>query len=447
MSTLYFGDCLEVMREHVPDESVDLIYLDPPFNSKRIYNASMGGAQWIAFKDTWQWYEAVDDFHALAADVEMAATFEGLRTILGEGSSLAYLSYMGNRLRECKRVLKPTGSIYLHCDPTMNHYLKVIMDAIFGRKNFRNEVIWSYKRWPSKSTHFQTMHDVILFYTMSRTNVFNVSYEPASESYLKRFGGKTQVLDPETKTRKLVVDEPTKGLPERDVWDLSILAGSSKERTGYATQKPISLLQRIVKASSNEGDVVLDPFCGCGTTIEAAQGLNRQWIGIDVCVKACQVIKERLDRSFHKIWSNVDFVGMPMTLHHAQTLADMDKFKFEKWAASLAPCIEANKLQVADKGIDGYGRIAIGKGKFIDLVSQVKGGSTGPGHVQAFNGARQQAGADLGIFTCFEDRVTAKMKEAAVSAGRYQDKWPVVQIYTVDDYFAGRQPQLPIAFT
>ncbi len=238
-----------------------------------------------------------------------------------------------------------------------------------------------------------------------------------------------------------------------DVWtwvqekEFQQLNSQSKERTGYDTQKPLALLDRIIRASSNEDDVVLDPFCGCGTTIEAAQRLNRQWVGIDVCVKACQVIQERLERSFFKIWSDVEFVGLPMTLHHANVLAEIDKFKFEKWAASITPYIEANKLQVADKGIDGYGRIAIGKGKFIDLVSQVKGGSTSPGQVQAFNGARQQAGADLGIFTCFEERVTTKMREAAASTGKYDGKWPVVQIYTVDDFFAGRQPQLPIAFS
>ena len=501
MSTLYFGDCLDVMREHIPGESVDLIYLDPPFNSKRIYNASMGGAQWIAFKDTWQWYEAVDDFHELAGDVETAPTVEGLRMILGEGSSLAYLSYMANRLRECRRVLKPTGSIYLHCDPTMSHYLKLILDGLFGQGNFRNEVTWQRTESHNTAERYGNIADILLYYSVSDETTWNQQYQPYQEAQLKRFrhtdpDGRRYKLDDLTAPRpdsdsgkfewrgttpgpsrgwgyrleqlerwwdegririkrdgtprmdglKTYFDEAA-GKPLQNIWtDISRIANTSSERLKYDTQKPLALLERIIKASSNEGDIVFDPFCGCGTTIEAAQRLNRQWIGVDVCVKACQVIRDRLERSFYNIWSDVEFVGLPMTLHHANVLADIDKFKFEKWAASLAPGIEANKLQRADKGIDGYGRIAIGKGKFIDLVSQVKGGSTGPGHVQAFNGARQQAGAELGVFTCFEEKVTSKMREAAASTGRFQEKWPVVQIYTVDDYFAGRQPQLPIGF-
>ncbi len=455
MSTLYFGDCLDVIREHMPDESVDLIYLDPPFNSKRIYNASMGGAQWIAFKDTWQWYEAVDDFHELAGDVSMAPTMEGLRMILGEGSSLAYLSYMANRLRECRRVLKPTGSIYLHCDPTMSHYLKVLLDSIFtgggGGGGFKNEIVWHYQAGTKGSQRFGRKHDIILVYGKTRKTVHNrVSKPVVNASRYNKVDEDGRLYDVNGQGNRYYLDE---GQTCDDVWtwvqekEFQQLNSQSKERTGYDTQKPLALLDRIIRASSNEDDVVLDPFCGCGTTIEAAQRLNRQWVGIDVCVKACQVIQERLERSFFKIWSDVEFVGLPMTLHHANVLAEIDKFKFEKWAASITPYIEANKLQVADKGIDGYGRIAIGKGKFIDLVSQVKGGSTSPGQVQAFNGARQQAGADLGIFTCFEERVTTKMREAAASTGKYDGKWPVVQIYTVDDFFAGRQPQLPIAFS
>ena len=276
MNKLYFGDCLEVKREEIPDANVDLIYLDAPFNSKRIYNASMGGAQWDAFNDTWQWHEAIDDFHDVARDPHLAPTLEGLRTILGEGPDLAYLSYMANRLRECHRELRDTGSMYLHYDPKINFLLRTIMDGIFGRNNFRNEIVWSYKRWPSKSSHFRTMHDIIL-YCAGRSNTFHVPIEKASESHLRRFKGRTQILDPERKTRKIPVDKPNKGLPQCAVWNISILAGSSKERMGYPTQKPLALLDRTMAASSNAGDVVLDPFCGCGTTIHAAQNLGRQW--------------------------------------------------------------------------------------------------------------------------------------------------------------------------
>ena len=229
------------------------------------------------------------------------------------------------------------------------------------------------------------------------------------------------------------------------MWDdIPAVHMNPKERLGYPTQKPVALLERIIKASSDEGDVVLDPFCGCGTSIHAAQNLGRQWIGIDICVNACKVIEQRLRSHFDSIWSDVEFIGIPRVLDHAKTLADLDKFRFERWAASLVDGMEANTQQRGDKGIDGWGRIPIRKGEFIDLVSQVKGGSTGPSDVQAFNGARQQAGADLGIFTCFKDRVTSRMLDAAMSTGRFMET-PIIQIYTVEDYFEGRRPALPIA--
>ncbi len=219
---------------------------------------------------------------------------------------------------------------------------------------------------------------------------------------------------------------------------------NQRERLGYPTQKPVALLERILKASSNPGDVVLDPFCGCGTTIHAAQNLGRQWIGVDICVNACKVIEQRLRNHFDSLWSEIDFIGFPKTRDDARVLANLDAFRFERWAASLVDGMEFNKRQRGDGGIDGWGRLAIRKGRFIDLVSQVKGGGTGPGDVQAFNGARQQADADLGIFTCFEERVTPRMRDAAASTGRFMDV-PRVQIYTVDDYFEGRVPKLPIA--
>ena len=233
------------------------------------------------------------------------------------------------------------------------------------------------------------------------------------------------------------------GVPVDDFWhDVPLIHSQSPESLGYPTQKPLALLNRIVAASSNEGDVVLDPFCGCGTTIHASQNLGRRWIGIDICVNACKVIEQRLRSHFDTIWDEIEFIGMPKTARDAKTLADLDKFRFERWAASLVDGMEANTKQRGDKGIDGWGRIPIRKGQFIDMVSQVKGGSTGPGDVQAFNGARQQARADLGIFTCFDQRVTPRMRDAAASTGRFMDA-PTVQIYTVEDYFDGRIPALP----
>ena len=444
---LYFGDCLEVMSEYLADESVDLIYLDPPFNSKRIYNAFIGGAQWVAFDDTWRWYEAIDDFHAVASEVSFAPTMEGLRRILGEGGELAYLSYMANRLRECYRVLKRTGSIYLHCDPTMSHYLKVIMDGIFGKQNFRNEVIWHYRKWSTGKYAFQRNHDVLFFYsrTKSSERAFNQLFMPRTASTIQRFGSKRIISGYDETGERLpsqVAEEDSEGVRLDDVWDISRVPPIKQL---YPTEKPLPLLERIIKASSNPGDVVFDPFCGCGTTIHAAQNLGRRWIGIDVCVQACKVIQKRIEGHFDSLWDDIEFVGMPKTLEDARALAAYDPFKFERWAASLVPGMEANKKQRGDSGIDGRGRLPIRKGEFVDVVAQVKAGNTNPNQVQAFNEARRQAGADLGVFTCFGDKVTSGMRNAAVNSGRFMDKWPVIQIYTIEDYFLGRLPDLPLA--
>ena len=293
--TVWTGDNLDILRG-MNSECVDLIYLDPPFNSNRSYEAPVGSqAAGAAFKDTWTLSDLDMAWMGLIADEQPAIANLLHSASLTHGKGMqSYLTMMAVRLLEMRRVLKETGSIYLHCDPTASHYLKQLMDAVFGQVNFRNEIIWSYRRWPSKSSYFQTMHDVLLFYARGTNTTFNVSYEPPSASYIKRFKGKTQVLDPVTKTRKIVVDQPTKGLPQRDVWDISIIAGFAKERVGYPTQKPLALLDRIIKASSNEGDVVLDPFCGCATACVAADKLGRKWVGIDISPKAVELVNMRL---------------------------------------------------------------------------------------------------------------------------------------------------------
>ena len=360
---------------------------------------------------------------------------------------MAYLSYMANRLRECRRVLKPTGSIYLHCDPTMSHYLKIIMDGIFGKKQFRNEIIWHYRKWSTGKYAFQRNHDVLFFYSRSgaRERTFNQLFMPRTASTTKRFGKKRIVSGYDEAGQRLpsqVAEEESEGVRLDDVWDISRVPPIKQL---YPTEKPLALLERIVKASSAPDDVVFDPFCGCGTTIHAAQNLGRRWIGVDVCVQACKVIQRRIEGHFDSLWDDIQFVGMPKTLEDAQELAAYDPFKFERWAASLVPGMEANKKQRGDKGIDGRGRLPIRKGQFIDVVAQVKAGNTNPSQVQAFNEARRQAGAELGVFTCFEDKVTSGMRNAAVNAGKYMDNWPVIQIYTIEDYFAGRLPDLPMA--
>ena len=497
---LYFGDCLDVMREDIPDDSVDLIYLDPPFNSKRLYNAFIGGAQWVAFDDTWRWHEAIEDFDQVAGQPRKGI-MEGLRLMLGDGPQLAYLSYMANRLVECHRVLRPTGSIYLHCDPTMSHYLKAVMDGIFGRGNFRNEIVWKRAtavkgNFGQGSRFYAPNTDTILYYSKSNTWMFNQQFMPYSKDYIDKA---YRHVEPETGRhfqlvsmtgpggaakgnpsyevrgvtrywryskermqdlieRGLVVQTKPSAVPRRkyyldeglgvavqSLWDdIPNVQASSNENTNYPTQKPLALLERILLSSSNAGDVLLDPFCGCGTAIHAAQNLGRQWIGIDICVNACKVIEQRIKSHFDSLWSDVEFRGLPKTRDDARFMAGSDPFRFERWAASLVDGMEANKKQHGDHSIDGWGRLPIKKGQFIDLVSQVKGGHTNPGHVQAFNGARQQAGADLGIFTCFKDRVTTGMLNAAVNTGKFMNA-PVVQIYTVEDYFEGRRPTLPVA--
>jgi len=290
----------------------------------------------------------------------------------------------------------------------------------------------------------------LLFYAKSKKTGVTKQWLPYSESTLKRYNHidehgrryKNSTLNKTVGMERIYAKQ--QGRRVLDWWnDLPVIRG--KERLGYPTQKPIALVERVVAASSPPDGVVLDPFCGCGTTIAAAQNLGRRWIGIDVCVNACKIIEDRICSSFPNfLWGEVEFVGMPRTQEDAKVLADLDKFRFERWAAALVDGMEPNKRQRGDKGIDGYGRLAIRKGQFIDIVSQVKGGGTNPGHVQAFNGARQQAGAELGIFTCFEDKVTQNMKDAAASTGRFMDV-PRVQIYTIEDFFADRVPKMPLA--
>ena len=510
-NTLYFGDCLQVMREDIPNESVDLVYLDPPFNSKRLYNAFMGGAQWVAFNDTWRWAEAVNDWHELAGKVELAPVMEGLRRVLGESPMLAYLAYIGNRVAECRRVLKPSGALFLHCDPTASHYLKVLLDATFGAANFRNEIVWKRTSAHSGARRFGPVHDTILFYTKTDRYTWNRVLQPHDEAYVKAFyrhtdpdgrryrvsdltgvgtrrgesgaewrgrnptaqgrhwsvprkfpGGDDvpkpvlEALDYLDRAGRIAWPKSGKGIPgfkryldeiegvaaQDVIVDVGPVAAKSRERLGYPTQKPLALLDRIVRAASNPGDLVLDPFCGCGTTIHAAQAAGRRWIGIDVSVNACRIIEKRLKGAFDALWADVAFVGFPKTAEDARALADIDKFRFERWAAALIDGMEPNVSQRGDRGIDGRGRIALAKGTFIDVVSQVKGGKTGAPDMQAFVGAARQAGADMGIFVCFADRVTRGMRDAAASAGRFMDA-PAIQIFTVEDYFDGRAPVFP----
>jgi DNA modification methylase len=319
---LFLGDNLEVMRRQIADGSVDLVYLDPPFRSGKDYHLlfesiSTGKraprrSQARAFKDTWCWdAEARSAFdQTQRTDGQVAQTLRAFRAMLGETAALAYLAMMAPRLIELRRVLKATGSLYLHCDPNASHYLKVLLDAVFGHACFRNEVIWKYRRWPARARRFQRMHDVLLFYTASPGNVhtFNTlfGYETLAPSTLKTFGTKKQRADFSSGHRKPGVEamqtpgpalsdyweipNACAGGPMSDTWEVGVIAAIGKERTGYPTQKPEALLERVIRASSRETDVVLDPFCGCGTTIAVAERLGRRWIGIDATSLAIEVI-------------------------------------------------------------------------------------------------------------------------------------------------------------
>ncbi len=292
--TMWTADNLDVLRG-LNSETVDLIYLDPPFNSNRDYAAPVGSqAAGAAFKDTWHLSDLDVAWAGLIAEEQPAIAY--LLDAAGRTHSKgmqSYLTMMAVRLLELRRVLKPTGTIYLHCDPTADSYLRALMDAVYGPANFRNEIVWSYRRWPSKHSNFQRMHDVILRYSRGPEVVWNQLYEPVSDSFRRRFKGKANRLDP-GETRKRAAEHDTPGLPMRDVWDISILAGASKERVGYPTQKPLALLERIVEASTNAGDMVLDPFAGCATAAVAAEKLGREWIGIDLSPKAVELVGVRL---------------------------------------------------------------------------------------------------------------------------------------------------------
>ena len=292
--TMWTGDNLPIMRG-MNSESVDLIYLDPPFNSKANYAAPIGSkAAGAEFKDTWTlqdidvaWLDLIEQKHPKVNRVIQAAMTD---------SDKSYLIYMAARLIEMHRILKPTGSIYLHCDPTMGHYLKLLMDSIFGRSGFLNEIVWHYRRWTGKANRFQRLHDLVYLYSKTDTYTWNQLYteytsgsvDRKKQGILHRFkAGYEPVLVSDGS-----IDE--KGVSENDVWQIPFVAPSAKERTGYPTQKPLALLDRIIMASSNEGDVVLDPFCGCATACVAAHERERKWTGIDVSPKAFDLVKQRI---------------------------------------------------------------------------------------------------------------------------------------------------------
>ena len=514
-NTLFYGDNLNILNEHVPDESVDLIYLDPPFNSSRSYNVLFkdergkdSESQIMAFEDTWHWGEdAQRTFHQLVQNSppNVSSMINALRQFIGANQMMAYLVMMTARLIELHRVLKQTGSIYLHCDPTASHYLKVVMDTIFGAEHFINEIIWE-RSLPhgNVSKKFGASHDVILFYRKTDKGAWNGSFVPHRKEYLKQFyrytepdgrryrliscinpnpdrpnltydwRGVTKVwkytrerMDAMDKAGLLVYSrsgipsykgylENMKGNLTQDVWtDIPPLMGSSNERLGYPTQKPLVLLERIIQASSKEGDVVLDPFCGCGTAIAAAERLNRKWIGIDVTYLSIALMKYRMKDSFNLV-EKQDFqvIGEPETLDDARQLAKDNRYQFQWWAGSLVDAKPLGSVagskegkKGSDKGIDGVINFIEEKDRIQNVLIQVKSGHVSSRDVRDLVGTVEREQAALGAFITLEEP-SKEMVTEAVSSGFYYSKlwqrdYPRIQILTIADLLNGRGIDMP----
>jgi len=521
-NTLYYGDNLAILREHIASESVDLVYLDPPFNSNRSYNVLFkdesgkeSQAQIAAFDDTWHWGEETERaYNELVTDIngQVGNIIGALRQAIGANQMMAYLVMMAVRLVELHRVLKPTGSLYLHCDPTASHYLKIILDAIFGFGNFRNEITWRRTSNHNDSRrNFANLNDIILYYSKTSDCTFNPQYSPYDDEYAKqnfrftepdgrryasadlrspnprpnltydykgykphangwtvsrermgeldRQGRLIFPSSPDGRIRvKKYLDEMP-GVVLGNNWsDIDPVSSQAAERLGYPTQKPLALLERIIAASSNPGDVVLDPFCGCGTAVAAAQKLGRHWIGIDITHLSIALQKYRLKDAFG-LEEKKDYavVGEPEDLSSAQQLAKDDRYQFQWWALSL---IKARPLggdseskqgkKGADKGIDGViNFIDEAGGKPKRALVQVKSGHVRRGDIGELRGTIERENAAIGIFITLE-KPSRDMTAEAAGAGLYHspgwDKdYPRIQILTIEDLLAGAEVKMPPA--
>lgn len=452
---LYFGDNLDILREHIHTESVDLIYLDPPFNSKATYNVlfaeksgEQSAAQITAFEDTWHWgLEAEKAFREVVTlgSRQLADLLQALRTFLGSNDMMAYLTMMAIRLDELHRVLKPTGSIYLHCDPTASHYLKLLMDAVFMAKNFRNEIVWCYAGGGIPKKDFPRKHDIIFRYRKSNRFFYNPIYRPYTPGTIKR--GRTKVKGKYAKAGLRL-----EGTPVNDWWiDVpKITSPTDPQKIGYPTQKPEALLERIIKASSNEGDLILDPFCGCGTTIAVAERLNRRWLGIDITHLAITLIKKRLHDTFGPELSPYEEIGVPLDWASAQALALVNRHQFEWWALGLVDAHPAqDKRKGPDTGIDGYIYFFDdNSGKAKKIVVQVKSGKVSVSQIRDLKGVVDREKAVIGVFITLREP-TAPMQKEAAAAGFYEPEhfpghqFPRLQILPISDLLAGAQVQFP----
>ncbi len=496
---LFYGDNLDVLRRKIADNSVDLCYIDPPFNSKRnyfqIYNnqGSEDRAQAQAFVDTWEWgEEAVAGFDWIT-DIERLHTgrlteqtvdlIRGLEKVLKRGALLAYLVHMTQRIVEIHRVLKPTGSFYLHCDPTASHYLKLVLDAVFCGQggDFLNEIIWCYSIGGKSARWFGRKHDTILYYCKSGKNdhIFNrdgaqiarklnthmkVGIDENGREFQEKTDKKSgkvyrYYLDEGKIAEDYWLDIEKLG-PLDDFWsDIETLNRSDKERQNYPTQKPEALLERIIRASSNEGDTVLDAYCGCGTTVAVAQRLNRKWIGIDITYQSISLILKRLQDKYPDTWNqieaNIKLDGVPRDIESARALAnrrdDKTRKEFEKWAVLTYSANQAriNDKKGADGGIDGMAYFLLNKDENGKAVFQVKSGGANRATLATLNSDRQREKAEFGILISM-DAPTKPMLAEIAEAGKF--KHPLLnreddrlQIVTIAEILAGAQMDLPMA--
>jgi len=508
---LYFGDNLYVLREHIADGCVDLVYLDPPFNSNANYNILFkspdGGdsdAQIEAFEDTWHWNENAEKAFDDVMRSGNTAAFEllrAMRAFLGDNDMMAYLAMMAVRLIELHRVLKPTGSLYLHCDPTASHYLKLLLDGVFGAKQYINEIIWLRANAHNfKTRYWPRQHDTVLFYAKGSTVKLDPQYEPYSDAQLKRYkqdengrfytgqdmtvslvrrhrqfewrgvtppphrswGASEEQLEqwlaegrillrkdgkPRMDGLKKYLDEMP-GKQVGTVWsDIDRITNTAGERLGYPTQKPLALLERIIAASSNEGDVVLDPFCGCGTAVHAAQKLGREWIGIDVTHLAIGLIEKRMKQAFPGL--AFDVVGRPQDLNSALDLAARDKHQFELWALSV---VEAQPWKGgrkgADGGIDGIIYFKPDGKKTERAIVEVKGGGIGVKDIGRLAQVIERERAPFGVFLTAQPPTRAMERDAA-AVGLWENPttgrtYPRLQILTLAEIFQGKRPNIPL---
>ena len=517
---LYYGDNLEILRRYIPDESVDLVYLDPPFNSDRNYNVIFkneagrkSDAQLLAFEDTWHWGPSAEATYAYLTNTSrnegripdtVSTLIAALRKGIGENQMMAYLVEMSVRLVELRRVLKQTGSLYLHCDPTASHYLRVILDSIFGPERFLSEIVWKRTAAHSSALRPGPVHDVILFYAKSEHHIWNQTYAAHDPEYVRshytqvdpdgrrwmpdnltaigtRQGSSGQLwrgYDVASKGNhwKFTIDHleeldakgmiywPKKGGWPRykryldqvhgtalqDVWtDIPPVNAMARERLGWSTQKPVELLERIIQGSSNPNDVVLDPFCGCGTALVAAQRLERRWIGIDITYLAIAVMRARLKDTFGL--ADVPVRGQPTEVEGARQLAQSPegRYQFQWWALGLvdAKPLGGVEKKGADRGVDGAISFTDKNGELNHVLVSVKSGHVNSAMVRDLKGTIEREKAAIGLFVTLEEP-TKEMKLEADTAGLWRsDIWKKdfsrIQILTIGDLLVGKKPQLP----